>query len=150
MAEGILKTRLEEAGVSGIEVQSAGTHGGHIPLPSPEAVDVCAEMGIDIASHLSRPLTAEMMDWADLVLYMDLAHEGIIDRAFAEFSRKSWPITAFREDRLRNGEIPDPYGMPISYYRRTFELLDGSLNPVASALAAHHAAWVEQEVDDAT
>ncbi|MCL4233105.1 MAG: low molecular weight phosphotyrosine protein phosphatase [Deltaproteobacteria bacterium] len=144
MAEGILRAKLEEHGAEDITVESAGTHGGAIAEPSPPAVDVCLESGIDISSHRSRLLTGEMLREADLVLFMDAGHENWIARKHADLSPKAWPITAFRSDRYRNAEVADPYGMPTSYYRRTYEMLDSSLEPIAHALATGR--WDEEEI----
>lgn len=52
-------------GGSGVGVQSAGieSHG-----QNPRAIAVMQEAGVDISAQESTRLTAEMLDWADLVV----------------------------------------------------------------------------------
>lgn len=75
MAQAFLQRSLDAAGVRA-EVSSAGTSGMvDWGLPAaPEAVQVMAEMGLDIAGHASRALTAEQMASADLVIGMAREH----------------------------------------------------------------------------
>jgi protein-tyrosine-phosphatase len=87
MAEALLRAHLD--GAAGVEVISAGTAGDGTPPPA-HAVEVMVERGLDIADRPSRPLTAEDLAGADLVVAMarrhlvDVAtrHPPAWDRAF--------------------------------------------------------------------
>ena len=70
IAEGLLKRQLEDRGVSGVTVHSAGVSGLEGYPADPEAVRTSAEQGVDISSHRARRVTAKMIESADLVLTM--------------------------------------------------------------------------------
>ena len=72
MAEGLLRARAAEAGVA-VNVSSAGVMHGGAPATA-DAVDVLAELGIDISTHVSRRLDRDMLGEADLVLTMTRDH----------------------------------------------------------------------------
>ncbi len=64
-----------------VEVRSGGTL-GLVDKPSPrQVIAVAREIGIDLTGHRSKPLTREMVDWADHVLVMELAHATFIREA---------------------------------------------------------------------
>ncbi|MBU3701263.1 MAG: hypothetical protein FGM58_04350 [Acidimicrobiia bacterium] len=75
MAEALLQRSLDAADVPA-SVTSAGTstmlEWGR--PPAPEAVEVMATMGLDIAAHTSRPLTVRQIAAADLVIGMAREH----------------------------------------------------------------------------
>ena len=95
MAEAILRARLAEAGVQA-HVASAGTLGWSQNPANPHAVTAMAELGLDVGSHVSRPISDVDLD-VDLVVAMTRIHAGAVigrDRALksrvflpAEFSR---------------------------------------------------------------
>lgn len=78
----------------GLEVESAGTH----PIDlHPEAVRTMAEVGIDISSQHSKPLTGEMLERADVVVTV-CSHADARCPALPPGKRKfAW-------------DIPDPTG----------------------------------------
>lgn len=47
------------------DVKSAGLKPSGV---NPLAIEVMAEMGVDMSSHTSKMLTPELLDWADLVV----------------------------------------------------------------------------------
>lgn len=77
MAQALLQRSLDQAGVVA-SVESSGTMDLLRPA-EPEAVQVMAEMGLDISSHISRPLTTDQIRSVDLVI--GLAREHVRDAA---------------------------------------------------------------------
>lgn len=71
MAEALLRRLVE--GHCELEVASAGTLGNGTPPPE-AAAEVLAERGIDIAGRPSRPLSAEDLEHADLIVAMGRQH----------------------------------------------------------------------------
>ena len=67
-AEGILKQRWIEAGENERTVSSMGIHGLDESPATDLAQQVCAENGIDISEHRSRPISGEEIQAADLIL----------------------------------------------------------------------------------
>lgn len=64
-----------------------------------------AEMGIDISSHISTPLSKELTDWADKIICMSPSHKQMLDS-----------IGVSNAEVLGDG-IFDPYGCDISAYK---------------------------------
>jgi protein-tyrosine phosphatase len=163
MAEALLRTHLEERGASA-RVHSAGTL--HWDGPATEqALEVMHELGIDMTTHRSRPLSAELLRDADLVLGMTRNHvwaaashsPEAVDRAFlvGELVRlgttvgprgagetvRDWVarVAAARPDAGPVGratdEVADPLGEPLEAFRETARRLDAELKAVAALLA---------------
>ena len=121
MAEWQLKALLWEKPITGLEVGSAGL----IALPgnsaSFNAVRVAKENSISLAEHKARPITAELIDNADLVLVMEShqGHELIADHPQA--SEKILLLRHFARYGSRERGISDPYGRNLEAYRFCFE-----------------------------
>lgn len=74
----VLADRVAMTFAIDVEVRSGGTL-GLVDRPSPrQVIAVAREIGIDLTGHRSKPLTREMVDWADHVLVMELAHAAFI------------------------------------------------------------------------
>ena len=72
---------------------------------SENSKQVMAEIGVDISSHLSRPLTKELCDWADKIICMSHSHKQMLESI------------GIKAEVLGNG-ISDPFGCPIEIYRQ--------------------------------
>ena len=121
MAEWQLKALLWEKSITGMQVSSAGL----IALPgnsaSFNAVRVARENSISLEEHKARPITAELIDNADLVLVMEShqGHELIVDHPQA--SEKILLLRHFARHGSRERGISDPYGRNLEAYRFCFE-----------------------------
>ena len=121
MAEWQLKALLWEKPITGVQVGSAGL----IALPgnsaSFNAVRVARENSISMAEHKARPITAELIDNADLVLVMEShqGHELIADHH--QGSEKILLLRYFARYGSRERGISDPYGRNLEAYRFCFE-----------------------------
>jgi protein-tyrosine phosphatase len=97
MAQVMLRSRLEAIGVD-CDVTSAGFVTEDRPA-SPPAVDLLAGRGLDLRSHRSRRLTAELLGDRDLILCMERRHVreiAVLDRdaferafTFPELARRA-------------------------------------------------------------
>ena len=72
MGEALLRARLAERGVEAV-VGSAGTRATLGPA-SPEVVELMAQRGFDVSTHVSRQLSPELVEAADLVVGMAREH----------------------------------------------------------------------------
>jgi protein-tyrosine-phosphatase len=121
MAEWQLKALLWEKPITGMQVGSAGL----IALPgnaaSFNAVRVARENSISLEEHKARPITAELIDDADLVLVMEShqGHELIADHP--QVSEKILLLRHFARYGSRERGISDPYGRNLEAYRFCFE-----------------------------
>jgi arsenate reductase len=107
MMEGWLRRHAREAGLDA-EIWSAGTEKTRVKN---EAVDVMAEIGIDLAGHVSKSLDQVPDPWAfDLVLTVcDDANEAC----------PAYPARTAR----RHVSVPDPSGHEPEVWRRTRDAL---------------------------
>jgi protein-tyrosine phosphatase len=120
MAEGLLKKALAEAGLSGIEVISAGVAAYDGQVASANSVRVMEKIGIDIKGHRSRQLTERMLREAGLILVMTKMHQLMIEQ---EFPKTKVPIFLWRENVGGDKQIPDPFGSDEESYRHCMDQL---------------------------
>ncbi len=98
MAEGYLNHKFKNH-----HAKSCGLCADMSPV-SQNSKEVMAEIGIDISSHISCPLTKELLDWADEIICMSPSHKQILE---------SVGINA----QVLGKCISDPYGCDTDTYR---------------------------------
>jgi protein-tyrosine-phosphatase len=117
MAAGLLQHALagQPEPLRSLQVVSAGVAARSGDPISENSVVALKKVGIDIAGHLSQPLTQPMLDRALAVLCMTESHRALIQLQ-AEPVPKN--LFLFREFMPQRGdkEIPDPFGGPIRLY----------------------------------
>ena len=106
-AEAVLRARLAEAGLADlVEVDSAGTYGGHEGAPPDRrAQEAARRRGYDLSRQRSRALRASDAD-ADLLLVMDRANLRASRRIVGEGAALHLYMGG---GRAGGGEVPDPY-----------------------------------------
>ena len=136
MAEGMLRHRLNQRGVPGVDVCSMGVIGlcGHPAAPS--AVQVCQEHGVDISAHRAQGLIPSRLKEASHILVMELVHrEDVIDVCPGIEGRVwmtgAWPRTV---EHVVDA-VPDPVGGSQAVFREVYAILDCHVQRIASALA---------------
>lgn len=103
MARAMMQRSFDQIGVAA-SVESSGTMDWQRPA-EPEAVEAMASMGLDISAHVSRPLAAEQITRADIVI--GLAREHVRDAALLH--PESIPrMFTLKEIVRRSGEIEGP------------------------------------------
>ena len=113
MADVVLTQRLEAAGVTGVEVVSAGTGDWHVGNPMDRrAAALLTTHGYDASRHRAQQFTADWFADLDLVLAMD--RDNVRDvLAYGDHLDDPNRLRLFREfdPRAREGdvEVPDPY-----------------------------------------
>lgn len=102
-AEGVLRRRIEDAGLTGeIEVDSAGTGGWHVGEPPDErATAAAARRGIPLTGA-ARQIGPDDFDEFDLILAVD-------DENLTRLRRIAPPGAGGRVRKLDRADIPDPY-----------------------------------------
>ncbi len=98
MAEAYLNSKY-----SNITAKSCGLCADSSPV-SVNSEKAMAEIGIDISAHVSRPLTPELVDWADRIICMSDSHKAMLKR-----------INVSAE--VLGGGIFDPFGGDLDHYR---------------------------------
>lgn len=123
LAQNILAERLG-CGIEGLEdrrivVESAGISGG-AGTAADNAMKVMARRGVDLSSHYSRALTADMANQSDYIFVMTRAHREAVARMA--------PVAAERVQLLLADEdLSDPLGGDESDYERCAASIERAL-----------------------
>ncbi len=107
-----LKCKIDELEDRGILVMSAGIAAMMGGRASSEAVHIFKDMGLDLSSHETQPLTEPLVRHADVIYTMTRSHrEAIVAQ---------WPSAAERAQLLATdgADISDPIGSSVDRYRR--------------------------------
>jgi protein-tyrosine phosphatase len=127
MAEGILRARLEEAGVDAM-VDSAGTSAWHRGEPPDErAVEECLKNGVDITAQRSRPFTKA--DFADFDLIYVMDDDNFRDVMHLAADSKDKQKVHLLMDVVYPGKripVPDPWYGGQDGFARVFRMLDAA------------------------
>ncbi|QTD40753.1 low molecular weight protein arginine phosphatase [Sporosarcina sp. Te-1] len=117
MAEAILRSK----NLSEIAVRSAGLHAANGFPISMHSETLIQEMDMPYTA-VSRAISKEDVEWADLILTMTVGHkQGVLQR-FPEAKGKLYTLKEYTKP---NGDldIQDPFGGNLLTYRETFEEL---------------------------
>ena len=160
MAEALLRHHLGADPT--MPVASVGTIGWNGYPATPHAVEVLAERGIDLGTHISRKINRDDVDRSDLIIAMTRKHGWAVAAHDPEASTRTFllgEVTRLAREQPRNGEslrdwaeaiarnrkpdrpmgqasdeIHDPVGESIEVYRATAAVLDRLLGELATAL----------------
>lgn len=119
MAEAIARHMIEAGPESPIRtaVESAGTSGGGSGATR-EAIDAMRGRGLDISRHLSRGLTREMIERADVIYTMTARHAGAVEAMSPAARGKTFLLDPDGRD------VEDPIGQSESEYERVASTLE--------------------------
>lgn len=134
LAEALARRELDRRDWQHVRVASAGLSAEHGAPASRNAVAVGERYGLDLSGHLSRPLTPELLEWADLVLAMSPSHVYAVDRMGGE--EKVSLLSEFAAGGAGEGvPVRDPFGGPEEVYEATLRELDPLVTAVFDRLA---------------
>ncbi|MBE7030521.1 MAG: low molecular weight protein arginine phosphatase [Ruminococcaceae bacterium] len=114
MAKGLLEKLLDEEGYHSINVDSAGINVYVSTEASENAIQVMRDMDIDISDHMSRQVTREDIEEADIILGMTPSHRNVLIDLYPQYADKFHTLKeyAFGIDEA----ISDPFGEDIEAY----------------------------------
>lgn len=134
LAEGILKSKVDQTRVF---VDSAGTGGYHIgELPDTRSIHIAKLNQIDISDQRCRKFKVKDFDDFDFIYVMDESNlSDVLSLAKTEAHRKKVKLilTFNKEDYLM--EVPDPYYGGDSGFEKVFDLLDAACEHIAKSLS---------------
>jgi protein-tyrosine phosphatase len=136
MAEGLLRQRLDVAGLGHVEVDSAGLGDWHAgDPPDPRAIACAAGHGVDIAAQRARALHAADFAEFDWILCADVA---VLARAEARRPRDARAEVARLLDWAGQppGDVPDPYTGGRREFAQVWAQLEAAMPGVLARLAA--------------
>lgn len=114
VGEVILQERLQKAGFTDWQVYSAGTWALGPRGASRYSVEVVREReGLDLSQHLSKPISSEIMERANLILCMASGHVEALKIEFPQHADKIFLLSEMVGMRF---DIADPYGGARSDY----------------------------------
>jgi len=124
MAEYLMRHRLGPA--STWAVQSAGVAVWSRNTASYEGIVALKDMNIDMTSHVSQPLTIELVDDSDLIVVMTSAHREEVLQRFGEAKEKVFTLHRFGTvDQTK--DVADPIGKSVQVYRNTRDEIDSAI-----------------------
>jgi protein-tyrosine-phosphatase len=112
MAEAILKHKT-----TSVNVKSAGVFAADGSPASINTVEALREEKIQI-THSSQLLTDELVDWSTCILTMTKSHKQLVTERFPQAVAKTHTIEEYATGG--QGDVMDPYGGPLSMYRKTY------------------------------
>jgi protein-tyrosine-phosphatase len=122
MADALLK-RAAAAAKTAIRSGSAGLHAVPGKAAHPWAQAAANELGISLAHHWAKPLTAEMVDKADAIFAMDFQNLSELLILYPHFRNKIFMLSAYGGDPQLH-EISDPYLGDLETTRQCYRLLE--------------------------
>lgn len=131
MAEAMFKELIKELdGYEDIKVLSAGTWAIQGKKASKNAITALGEKNIDLSSHMSKPLTKEMVEEADLILTMTKNHKLQIVNALPAVKEKVHTLKEFAHGHIDDYDISDPYGGDLEVYKVCANEIEQSLKEI--------------------
>lgn len=131
LAERYFEAVAEERGIDGISADSAGLRTTAGRTSPDDAVRVAGELGVDLSDHRSKPVTAELLEWSDLVFVMDLLNYHDLRRGFGDLDEKTRFLGVFSGEGY---EISDPYGEGLDGFRTLYGDVIESVNGFVETL----------------
>lgn len=135
LAEGIMKKKLEEHGLTGT-VDSAGTASYHTgERPDLRSVEVARKYGIDISYQRARAFSRADFDRFDLIFAMDRENYDNIKRlARNEHDHSKVELILNRLHPGKDMEVPDPYYGGKDGFENVYRMLDASCEQLALSM----------------
>lgn len=120
MAEGALRVLLDRERPLKTRVASAGTHAATNFPATMYAIEAAKIWDADISKHKSQPITAELLDGADLILAMSPEHVKEILRVRPSVAEKVFLLKKFPRPGADGEAVDDPIGQDLQEYNKTF------------------------------
>jgi glycine hydroxymethyltransferase len=122
MAEGLMREFLKDR--KDITILSAGMNAPKGAAASQPAVAALSELGIDLRSFRSQPVTEELLERCSHVFTMTRDHRRLIDLLFPEHGEK---VRLLGEFSRGGGDVPDPIGQGLPTYKRCRDVIKSAL-----------------------
>lgn len=121
-----------------VEVTSSGIFAYKGNPAAQNSIRVCTKHGIDISKHQSRPFDEKIAEKADVIFVMSVEHLNHIKERFPASLHKTYLFKAFAKKDSNKLEIqdsvPDPIGMEMKYYEKTFDMLNATTKKVLNKI----------------
>jgi protein arginine phosphatase len=135
LAEVALRRALGES-AGRVEVTSAGVAAWDGAPASGLSRAVARMNGLDLESHQSRRLSAELLADQDLVLLMDPADRARVTALAGDSDAEIFALADFGQARPTGEAIPDPFGGSPEAYEESFKRIETHLERVVPYILA--------------
>ena len=122
MAAALARAELARRGWRHVEVASAGAAADPGQPASRPALAVSGRRGLDLSRHSSQQLTAELVDWADLILAMSPSHLAVVEELGGADKMALLGEFGATDDRAPSA-VRDPFGAGEEVYESTLHQL---------------------------
>lgn len=113
-----------------VEVRTSGFHRVAGRPSPPRHVTMSQSRKVDLSEHRSSKITAEDLQWADVVVLMDRHNWGALDDLGADHSKLVW-LGAFGSGDV---EIPDPYKLDDAHAQRVLDQMEQASRALAESI----------------
>ena len=113
----LLKNEIKRHQLKNISVSSAGTFAYPGTPGDQEMINYLSKAGIPAENFESTPLTAEEVEWADLILVMGKDHFRIIEDQWPHVKDKVEFLAGYISPYQVEDDIIDPFGKSVYHYR---------------------------------
>ncbi|MBI6120267.1 low molecular weight protein-tyrosine-phosphatase [Salegentibacter maritimus] len=133
LAEGILKSKVDE---SQVFVDSAGTAGYHInDTPDPRSIAIAKKNKLDITYQRGRQFKVEDFDKFNLIYVMDNSNfRDVISLARNDDDRAKVQLILDEIFPAENVDVPDPYYGGDHGFENVYQMLDEACDKIAKQL----------------
>jgi protein-tyrosine phosphatase len=135
MAEGILRHKLNEAGL-GDETDSCGFESFHVgDHPDKRALTVCRKYGLDISTHVARLFRKSDFDSFDLIYVMDSSHYYNVSRmarSADDMKKVDYMLNLLYPGR--DLPVDDPWYHGMEAFEQTYLQLDSACDKLVNLL----------------
>jgi protein-tyrosine phosphatase len=116
-----LKCRLDQLEDRGMIVMSAGMAAMAGGGATPEAVQVLADRGLDLSTHITQPLNERLVRHADLIFTMTQAHRQAVVAHWPDAAERTYLLCGDHVD------VADPIGGPRELYRSCADQIEAAI-----------------------
>jgi len=133
LAEGILKSKIDD---NKVLVDSAGTAGWHAgELPDQRSIEVAHAHQIDLTNQRSRKFTYADFENYDLIYAMDRSNlSDILGLARNEKDEQKVQLILNEVQSGQNLDVPDPYYGGDHGFENVFQMLDEACEVISNKL----------------
>lgn len=133
-AEAALRAALPPFMRDRIRVLSAGFLGASRPAPL-EAIEVASRRGVDLRSHRSRPLNADLVRGADLIVVMEPGQARRIQAVFGVDPEVLLVLGDLDPLPIETRAIRDPVLQPVEVFEECYARIDRCVAELVEAIA---------------
>ena len=130
LAEALGTSLAKKSGFKNISFQSCGLEVNSKNPAAANTIKIADENNLDLSTHLSQPLTPQLIEQSDILLVMEYTHLNHIKNNFENGNGKTFLLPLFSKS-IRWGykklNIEDPYGGEIEKFRDCYNHIEQSL-----------------------